>query len=84
MGEEEHILKGSAAAALEILPKVMISAELAAETNADASAVSHPVSSVFGLIWSPYPTLDLDAGVSLGLTRPAPDLGLLLGLTLRL
>ena len=84
VGEEEHILKASAAAALEVLPKVLVSAELAAETNADASSVSHPVSSVFGLIWSPYPALDLDAGVSLGLTRPAADLGLLLGLTLRL
>lgn len=82
--EEEHIFKASAAAALEVMPKVMVSAELAAETNTDASSVSHPVSSVFGLIWSPYPTLDLDAGVSLGLTRPATDLGLLLGITLRL
>lgn len=82
--EEEHILKASAAAALAVFPKVMVSAELAAETNTDASSVSHPVTSVFGLIWSPYPTLDLDAGVRLGLTRPAADLGLLLGLTLRL
>ncbi|MGD9643222.1 MAG: hypothetical protein AB7V08_10830 [Elusimicrobiales bacterium] len=84
VGEEEHILKASAAGLLEVFPKVMISAELAAETNTDPSSVSHPVTSVFGLIWSPYPALDLDAGVSLGLTRPAPDLGLLLGLTLRL
>lgn len=84
VGEEEHILKGSAAAALVVFPKVMVSAELAGETNTDASSVSHPVSSVFGLIWSPHPALDLDAGVSLGLTRPAPDLGLLLGITLRL
>lgn len=82
--EEEHILKASAAGLLEVLPKVLISAELAAETNTDAASVSHPVSAVFGLIWSPYPTLDLDAGLKLGLTRPAPDLGLLLGLTLRL
>lgn len=84
VGEEEHILKASAAAALELFPKVLASAELAAQTNRDAASVSHPVSSVFGLIWSPYPALDLDAGVSLGLTRPAADLGLLLGLTLRL
>jgi hypothetical protein len=84
VGEEEHIAKASAAGLLEVLPKILISAELAVETNTDSSSVSHPVSSVFGLIWSPYPTLDLDAGVSLGLTRPAPDLGLLLGITLRL
>lgn len=84
LDEEENIFKGSAAAVLEVLPKVMLSADLAAETNTDKNSVSHPVSSVFGLIWTPYPTLDLDAGVKLGLTDTADDFGLLLGLTLRM
>jgi hypothetical protein len=82
--EQQNIFRGSAAAVLEVLPKVMVSAELGAETNKDKSSASHPVSSVLGLIWSPYPTLDLDAGFKLGLTKPAEDAGLLLGLTLRM
>lgn len=84
VGEEEHISKASAAAVFEVLPKVMISAKVSAETSSDPGSVSHPVSSVLGLIWTPHPTLDLAAGVVAGLTRPAPDLGLLLGVTLRL
>jgi len=84
LDERENLLRGSAAAVLEVMPKVMVSAELGAETNRDKSSFSHPVSSVLGLIWSPYPTLDLAAGFKLGLTRPAEDAGLLLGLTLRL
>jgi len=47
-------------------------------------SVSHPLSAVFGLIWSPYPTLDLDIGASFGLTRAAADHALLGGITLRL
>ncbi|MCM2267585.1 MAG: transporter [Elusimicrobiales bacterium] len=82
--EEENILKASASAAYEFLPKVLATGELAAETNPDKEAASHPVYSVLGLVWSPYPTLDLDLGVRLGLTRPADDLGLLAGFTLRL
>ena len=82
--EEENILKASAAALYELMPKVLVSADLAIETNPDKASVSHPVSSVFGLIWSPYPSLDLDAGFKLGLTKPADDVGLLLGFTLRL
>jgi hypothetical protein len=82
--EEENILKASAAALFELLPRVLVSADLAIETNTDKNSSSHPVSSVFGLIWSPYPSLDLDAGVKLGLTKPADDVGLLLGFTIRL
>lgn len=84
LGEREDILKGSAAALREVLPKVKASAALFAETNRDKTSSSTPVSSVFGLIWSPYPTLDLDAGAKLGLTGAAPDEAILLGLTLRL
>lgn len=84
LDERTKILKGSAAAAYSFLPKWMVSADLAMETNAEKGAASHPVSAVFGLIWSPYPTLDLDIGTSFGLTRTAEDLGLLAGLTLRL
>ena len=76
--------QASAAALYELMPKVLVSADLAIETNPDKASVSHPVSSVFGLIWSPYPSLDLDAGFKLGLTKPADDVGLLLGFTLRL
>lgn len=58
-------------------------AELAVETNTEKDAASHPVSSLLGLVWSPAPTLDLDAGVRLGLNDAADDLGLILGATLR-
>lgn len=84
LGERENILKGSAAAVREVRPKVKASAELAAETNKDKASSSTPVSSVLGLIWSPYPTLDLDAGFRLGLTGSAAGEALLLGLTLRM
>lgn len=65
--ERTNILKGSAAAAYSFLPKWMVSADLAMETNAEKDSVSHPVSAVFGLVWSPYPTLDLDIGASFAL-----------------
>ena len=83
LDEEVNIIKGSAAAAYGFLPKFKFTAELAGETNRDRSASSHPVSSALGLIWAPYPSLALDAGVKFGLTRPAADLGLLGGITLR-
>lgn len=82
--EEENIFKASAAAALEVAPGLMVSGDLAAETNPDKDSSTPPASGVLGLIWSPYPTLDLDAGLKLGLTEPADDVGLLLGITLRL
>jgi len=82
--EEENIFKGSAAAILELLPKLHTTAELEAATSTDKNSLSHPVYSVFGLVWSPYPTLDLDAGLRLGLTRAADDYALLGGLTLRI
>ncbi len=82
-GEKEDILKASAAAAYEVLPKTLLTADLSAETNADPAAASHPLSSVFGVVWSPRDTLDLDAGVKLGLNDAADDLGLLVGATFR-
>ncbi|OGR52954.1 MAG: hypothetical protein A2049_04305 [Elusimicrobia bacterium GWA2_62_23] len=84
LDEEKNILKGSAAAVYGFLPKWLVTAELAAETNPEKDSVSHPVSSVFGLVWSPLPSLDLDAGVRFGLTKPADDMGLMGGITLRL
>lgn len=83
-GERENIFKGSAAAVLEAAPRLRVSAALFAETNRDKTSSSTPVSPVLGLIWSPYPTLDLDAGFKTGLTHAAPDEALLLGLTLRM
>lgn len=82
--ERENIIKGSAAAGLGVLPKLRIAAEFAAQTNPDKSSSSHPLTSVFGLVWSPHPALALDAGARFGLTRSADQLGLLLGFTLRL
>lgn len=84
VNEEENIFKVSAAAAFEVIPKVMVSGDLAAESNPDRETSTPPVSAVLGLIWSPCPNLDLDAGLKLGLTEPADDVGLLLGLTFRL
>ncbi|HOI41764.1 MAG TPA: transporter [Elusimicrobiales bacterium] len=81
--EEKNIFSASALGALEILPKILLAAELAVETNTDKDAASHPVSSLLGLVWSPAPTLDLDAGVRYGLNDAADDLGFILGATLR-
>jgi len=84
LDERENIFKGSAAAVRGIAPKLKASAELAAETNRIKGSSSTPFISALGLIWSPYPTLDLDAGYRLGLTDAAADDTLLLGLTLRI
>ncbi len=82
-GEEKNILSASALGALEVLPRTLLAAELAVETNTDKDAVSHPVSSMLGLVWSPVPTLDLDVGVRYGLNDAADELSLILGATLR-
>lgn len=82
-GEEEGIFKASAAAAVKVAPKTLASADLAIETNSDPAAALHPLSAVFGFIWSPSTSLDLDAGVKLGLNDAADDLGLLAGATFR-
>lgn len=82
--EEKNILRASAAALLRIHPKVLATAELAAATAKDKASSSNPATSVFGLAWSPYPTLDLDAGLKLGLTRAAENFGLAAGATLRI
>ena len=84
LDEEPNILKASAAALLKVRPGLLATAELSAATDKDKSSSSIPAASVFGLVWSPYPTLDLDAGLKLGLTRAAENFGLLAGLTLRL
>jgi len=79
-----NLLKTSAAAVLKVLPKMLATAELTAATDPYKGSLSHPVTSVFGLVWSPYATLDLDAGVKLGLNRAADNFGLLAGMTLRI
>ena len=63
---------------------MVATAELAAATCRYKASSSNPVTSVFGLVWSPYPTLDLDAGLKLGLTRAAENFGLVAGITLRI
>lgn len=82
--EEKNIFRASAAAILRVHPKVLTTAELAAATGRDKASSSNPVTSVFSLVWSPYPTLDLDAGLKLGLTRAAVNFGLAAGATLRI
>jgi len=84
LGEQKHILRASAAGALEALPKTIVSAELSLETAAAKDSLSHPAYSLLGLTWTPYPTLDLSAGLRLGLTRAAADVSFLGGLTLRI
>jgi hypothetical protein len=82
--ERVGILKASAAALLEVLPRFQATAQLAAASNTDKSSLSHPVSAVLGLVWSPSAILSLDAGLRLGLSRAAEDYGLLGGITLRI
>lgn len=84
LGERENILRVSAAAARRLAAGLTAAADLAAETNPVKGEATPPLSAVLGLVWSPYGTLDLDAAVRFGLTRPAPDYGLIAGLTLRL
>lgn len=81
--EEKNIFSASALGALEVLPKVLLAAELAAETNPDRSAASHPLSILLGGVWTPTPSLDLDAGVRMGLNDAADELSLILGATIR-
>lgn len=82
--EEENIFKFSAMGVAGVLPNLSAAVEFAAETNSDREASDHPLSTLVGVIWSPYPTLDLDFGARFGLNRAADDLSLLAGLTLRL
>lgn len=82
--EEKNILKGSAAAMLEVLPKTLLSAELAVESSKNKASSTHPVHSVFGVVWSPYDYLTLDAGVRVGLNPAADHVALLAGFTLRI
>jgi hypothetical protein len=82
--ERQNLLEGSAAASFGVLPGLRACSRLSSRTNKAKDTSSHPVYSAFGLSWSPYPTLDLAAGVRLGLNHGADDLGLLGGLTLRL
>ncbi|MDD5209361.1 MAG: transporter [Elusimicrobiales bacterium] len=84
LDEKINILKASVAALLKVHPKLLAAAGVDASTNKDKSSSSNPITSVFGLVWSPYPTLDLDAGLRLGLTRAAISEGLVAGLTLRI
>jgi len=81
--EEKNIFSASALGALEILPETLLAAELAVETNADKSAASHPVNSLLGLVWSPNPALDLDAGVRYGLNDSGVQVELIVGSTIR-
>ncbi|MDT8285663.1 MAG: transporter [Elusimicrobiales bacterium] len=83
VNEETDIFSASAMGAVELLPKTLLAAELAVETNTDKSAASPPVSSLLGLVWSPNPSLDLDAGVRYGLNDAAEELSLILGATVR-
>lgn len=84
LDERESLLKTSAAAALAVLPKLRASLRLAAATNPDKSAHSHPLSSLLGLTWSPSRSLDVSAGAGLGLNRAAEDMELVAGLALRI
>lgn len=83
INEEKNILKASAAAVRELLPGLRATAQLAADTGALKEPPSYPATSIFGLVWSPYPSLDLDAGLKLGLTRAAENFALAAGITLR-
>lgn len=82
--EEKNILRASAAAIFKMHPRLLATTEIAAATAKDKASPSNPVTSVFGLLWSPYPTLDLDAGLKFGLTRAAENFGLAAGATLRI
>ncbi|MBI4350314.1 MAG: transporter [Elusimicrobia bacterium] len=82
--ENKNILKASAAAVREIFPELRATAELSAATGTIKDPPSNPVASIFGLVWSPYPALDLDAGLKLGLTRAAENFALAAGVTLRI
>lgn len=82
--ERENILRGSAAAALALLPELLVTAQVSGQTNKDRGRLSPPLYALFGLSWSPAPALELDAGARLGLNGGSDDLGLLGAVTLRL
>ncbi len=84
LDERRHLLKLSGAAELRVLPELAAAVSISGGTDADKNVDVWPVVSSFGAVWTPYRTLDAYAGVQLGLTDPAPALGLVAGLALRI
>ncbi len=84
LDERLHLLKLSGAAELRVLPELAATVSLSGGTDTDKSVYVWPVVSTFGAVWTPYGTLDAYAGVQLGLTAPAPALGVVAGLALRI
>lgn len=84
LDERRHLLKLSGAAELRVLPKLAASVLLSGGTAADKSYDVWPVLSTFGAVWTPCGSVDAYAGAQFGLTDPAPALGLVAGLALRI
>lgn len=84
IGNRKNIVKGSASAALEILPGALAALRVFGQTSEDSTVAAVPLYAETGLVWSPYRTLDLSAGGRLGLNSGSDDFGLTGAVTLRL
>jgi hypothetical protein len=83
LGERDDIRHVSVAATYFLNHKLQLVGDVSTNTNADPNAVGDPETLVLGAIYSVKPDLDLDFGYRKGLSAPAADRALLLGMARR-
>jgi len=76
-----NIWRGSVAATTEVAKGLQLAADLGVESNPDKSDRTLPAYLLGGVIWSVNDSIDLDAGIKGGLTRPETDIAGLTGIT---
>lgn len=77
------IMSYSLAGTYEAIKDLKLVADVGAATNEDKTSNDMPVFGLAGIIYSPHRSLDLSAGLKVGMTRPETDLTGLLGVTLK-
>ncbi|HYG68335.1 MAG TPA: transporter, partial [Anaeromyxobacteraceae bacterium] len=77
------VFHASLAATAQVLPRLVLAANVGAETNPDRASDTAPAFAVAGAIWSVTDALDLDLGVKAGLSAPEADLAMLGGVAFR-
>lgn len=82
-GERRDLWQVSAAATWQVTEKLRLVADLSADTDPARGSRSSLRHRILGLICSPTPSLDIDAGLKHGHGQAATDRAVLLGLTFR-
>jgi hypothetical protein len=75
--------RASVAATARVAKPLLLVADVGAETNPDRASAAWPAYGLGGIVFSVRADLDLDVGVKVGLSAPAPDVAGLAGLTWR-